>query len=252
MKDAMERLDAIDPSDSMEGTIGLIDEVLKDVEKNPKTKEAEAALGLIGKKEKGTRDYYMRPLDSDDIYNRLVQVHLERGEESAADGYRRCLDLRQARKWTILGDSYALMGINKRAVIFLKRALFFGPSDDLVDEVQKTYEKALKRVEKAEAEIEKTLAKLNDDPDSLKNSVQASSNLLDLDRIDEAKKVIEKARKSSPEDFDVLYRHGLVLFGMDKFKEAKKVFEKSLELNPKSANAKRAFNLSEEMMSNKL
>jgi tetratricopeptide (TPR) repeat protein len=162
------------------------------------------------------------------------------------------LDLRQARKWTIIGDSYALMGINARAVKFLKRALFFGPSEDLVDEVQRTYEKALKRVEKARDEVDVVLVKLEKDPGNIKNVVKSVSLLIDLDRLDEAKRVCEEALSRFPDDFDLVYRKGCIEFALDDFTEAEKTFMKALGMNSNSTNAKRAVNFTEEMLKGNL
>ena len=248
MEKALAKLKMMDPSDSMEGIMGAVLEVIKVIEKEPTGEGAAAPLDLIFDQEEKTREYYMRPFDSDAIYNNLVQIHLERGEEQMVEHYRRCLDLRQARKWTIIGDSYALLGLNARAVKFLKRALFFGPAEDLVEEVQKAHDKALKRVEKASSEIENLMAKLEKDPDHQKNRLKVITLLLDLDRLDEASKLVKKGIKADPEDFDLIYKQGCVHFGMEDFKKAKKIFSKSLEINEKSTNAKRAFNLTEEML----
>ncbi|MGA1872838.1 MAG: tetratricopeptide repeat protein [Thermoplasmatota archaeon] len=248
MEKALEELGSLDPSDSMEGIMTAVAEVLKELEKDPESGLTSEALSIISKQENRTRDYYMRPFDSDEIYNSLVQLHLARGETEMADLYRRCLDLRQARKWTIIGDSYALMGLNSRAVKFLKRALFFGPAEDLVDEVQKAHDKAFKRMQKAETDVKATIAKLDKDPTHQKNLAKALTYLIDLDRLDDAEKMIKGLPKDLREDADILYRKGCILFGNDDFKKARTVFQKVLEMTPNSTNAKRAFNLSEEMI----
>lgn len=248
MEKVMEKLGGLDPSDSMDKIMDAVMELIRMIEKDTKEGKVSKALDMIFKQEEKARDYYMRPFDSDAIYNSLIEISMDREEEDKADHYRRCLDLRQARRWTIIGDSYALLGLNARAVKYLKRALFFGPTEDLVEEVQKAHDKALKRVEKATSNVDATLGKLGIDPDHPKNRLKAISLLIDLDRLDEAEKMIKKAIKVSPEDFDLIYRQGCVLFGMDDFKKAKKIFIKALELSENSTNAKRAFNLTEEML----
>jgi len=248
MDQELQDLGSRDPSDSMEGIMGSVEGVLRLIEKDPESGLTSEALALISKQEERAREYYMRPFDSDEIYNSLVQIHLGRGETEMADRYRRCLDLRQARKWTIIGDSYALVGLNSRAVKLLKRALFFGPTEDLVDEVQKAHDKALKRVLKAEAEIGTLLTKLEKDPTNPKTLGKALSHLIDLDRLDDADRIIGGLPSSLSDDPDVLYRKGCILFGSDDFETARGVFSKVLEANPNSTNAKRAFNLAEEMI----
>lgn len=248
MKENMERLGSMDPSDSMEGVMNGVEELIALIEEDPLGEISNLALSLIFNKEKKTREYYMRPFDSDSIYNSLIGIHMKRGEGEMADQYRRCLDLRQARKWTIMGDSYALMGINTRAVKFLKRALFFGPSEDLVEDVRKTYEKALKRVEKAKDEVEQGLMKFEKDPGNTKNAARAVSLLIDLDRLDEAERICTGALSIFPDDFDLIYRKGCIQFALDDFKGAETTFKQALEKNPNSTNAKRASNFTEEML----
>lgn len=250
MEKAMEELRKLDPSDSMEEIIEAISKLLKKVKKGLDDAKAPEALELIRVKEMETRDYYRRPLDDDSIYQELVKIHSERGEVDLVDFYRRSLDLRQARKWTILGDSAGILGDNKRAVKYLRRALFFGPMEDLVDEVRTALEKAEKRVQKAQDQIEKARQKVEDKPDDLKSVKRLLKYLLDLDEVEEAEKITDKALKDHKDDFDLLYTKGRIHFFKDEFEKAKKVFEKCKELDSKSMNAKRAYNWSVEMIEN--
>ncbi|MGA1821471.1 MAG: tetratricopeptide repeat protein [Thermoplasmatota archaeon] len=250
MEKEFQKLKGLDPSDSMSAAMDAIADLLGAVEKDMDNSKAAGALELIRKKDRETRDYYMRPLDDDSIYHRLIQVHSVRGEVDLVDSYRRCLDLRQARKWTILGDSIGIMGNNMRAVSLLKRALFFGPMDDVVDEVRSALEKAEKRVAKASQNLEKSRTKVEADPDDVKALKQLASYLLDLDMMDEAVKINNKALKMDKMDFDNQYMKGCILFSKGKFKESKNLFEKLKEANPKSMNAKRAYNWSVEMLEN--
>ncbi|MBN1389198.1 MAG: hypothetical protein JXA22_00995 [Candidatus Thermoplasmatota archaeon] len=248
MEKALERLGSMDPSDSMADIMSAVVELLQSIEKGPSDALSTSALKLVSDQEKRTREYYLRPFDSDDIYNTLIELHSARGEGDMVDRYRRCIDLRQARKWTIIGDSYALMGLNARAVTFLKRALFFGPSDDLVEEVERTHDKAQKRMEKANSEIDTIMAKLSRDPTNPKVLPKAISYLIDLDRLDEAERVLRTLPARSREDPEIMYKQGCVLFGMDDFGSARDVFEKVLQQTPNSTSAKRAFNMAQEMI----
>jgi tetratricopeptide (TPR) repeat protein len=252
MKEAIETLESMDPSDSMEQIMNGVSDLLAIIKEDPLGEGSNQALSLIFNKEKKTRDYYMRPFDSDFIYNSLIEIHIQREEGEMAEQYRRCLDLRQARKWTIIGDSYALMGINTRAVKFLKRALFFGPTEDLVDEVQRTYDKALKRIERAKGEVDQALLKLEKDPGNIKILVRVISLLIDLDRLDEAKGICSEGLSRFPDDFDLVYRKGCIEFALDDFQEAENTFQIALNMNPNSTNAKRASNFTEEMLKGNL
>lgn len=248
MEKAIETLGSLDPSDSMEELIRSVGEVLQLIDGDPGGTHTTEALILISKKEERTREYYMRPLDSDEIYNTLIGLHTARGETEMVDRYRRCLDLRQARKWTIIGDSYALLGLSARAVKFLKRALFFGPSEDLVDEVQRAHDKAIRRMEKAGSEIDALLAKLAKDPSNPKFLQKAVSHLIDLDRLEDANDLLTDTNMEIGNDPDLFYKQGCILFGMDDFENARNVFSGVLEQTPNSTNAKRAYNLAEEMI----
>lgn len=250
MEEAITKLSAMDPSDDMGKVLECILEIIEHVEGDPSSGDSGEALRMVHEKEKASREYFMRPFDSDEIYNRLMAVHNVRGEEGIASEYTRCLDLRQARKWTILGDSYALMGLNKRASGYLKKALYFGPSEDLVEAVQRTYEKALKRVVKAEEGAESSLYKAEKDPGNIKNLIKALGYLLDLDRLDETLELADVGLKRHGDDFEILYRKGVALFGKDQFDPALEVFNRTLDMRPTSANAKRAVNLSQEMLGN--
>ena len=66
--------------------------------------------------------------------------------------------------------------------------------------------------------------------------------------MDDALKMVKKAHKASPDDFDLIYKEGVILFGMEDFVSARKIFTKALKMNENSTNAKRAFNLTEEML----
>jgi len=248
MKDMLERLKGIDPSDDMSVTMSIIDEIIGSIRKDPGSALSTEALALIYEKEERTRDYYMRPFDSDGLYNMLIQVHKSRGEDDKVEHYKRCLDLRQARKWTILGDSYSLMGLNYTAAKYLKRALFFGPTEDLVLEVKKGLQRSEEKVERAASEVAALNSKYENDPKNLKLVLKLTGLLIDLDRLDDAETVVKKAARDHPEDPDLLFRKGCILFGRSKYPEARKIFSKLLEGNPKSVTIKRANNLSEEMV----
>lgn len=246
MSRTLEELSKHDPSDSMKRTLDLIEEVLRSL---PEMDDGgDRALEIISLKEKEARDFYWRPLDSEDIYNSLIEIYKERGNREMVERYRRCLDLKEAREYTILGDSCSLMGINTKASEYLEMALDLGPSEDLVSDIEKTLARAEKRVEKAGAEIGPLLAKLEKDPTHKKNLIRSISHLIDLNRFDEALEQADRGLSTWNEDPDILYRKGCALYGKEEYKKALEIFEPLLEVNPNSNNYKRAVNLSKEMM----
>ncbi|MCU0799448.1 MAG: hypothetical protein MUC62_07230 [Candidatus Thermoplasmatota archaeon] len=248
MESYLERLKDMDPSDNMDATIEAITKVMEYARSHKGTNMFKESMSVIAEKEERAREYYLRPLDSDLLYNALIELHSENGDVDMVKRYNRCLDHRQARKWTILGDCYALMGVNKRAVTYLKRALFFGPSEDLIDEVRKTLDKAEKRVIKAEADIEQVKKRAEEIGYDVKISSRLLTSLLDLDMLAEIDPVLKKALKNAKDDQDLLYKKGCFLFAKGDYRPALKLFNTLLEENPKSNNLKRAVNISEEMI----
>ncbi len=241
MKDALEKLSTMDPSDSMEDTLKTIMKVLEGL---PSEKEGKRkALDIISEKEKAVRDYYLRPLDSDEVYVTLAGIHDELGNKEMAGLYRRCIDMREARKCTIMGDSYSLMGINSRAVEYLQKALELGPAEDLVDEIERTLLKAEKRVSKARDEVDILLMKLKKDPTHNKNLLKAVCHLIDLDRFDQALEMADSGLKVYNDDPDLLFRKGCAYFGKNDRDSAMEIFGPLLITNPSSNNYKRAVNL---------
>ncbi len=248
MESCLDRLKAMDPSDNMDATIEAITKVMEYARSHKGTDSFKKAVSVIAEKEGRARDYYLRPLDSDPLYHALIELHTENGDIEMVKRYNRCLDHRQARKWTILGDCYALMGVNKRAITYLRRALFFGPSEDLIDEVRKTLDKAEKRVIKAESEIASLMKRGEEKGYDPKTSSRILTVLLDLDMLEEMDPVLKKALKNAKDDQDLLYKKGCFLFAKGEYKNALKLFNALLEENPKSNNLKRAVNISEEMI----
>ena len=246
MEDAVSKLAELDPSDSMASVLAAVSEVLDIIEGGSLGRDADQALGIIFGKEAEAMEYYMRPLDDDKVYDRLIDLHSQRGEGDKVAHYKR--DLRQARKWTILGDSQAVAGNHARAVQFLKRALFFGPMEDVVHEVQSALERSEKRMIKAQKELPKVLAKLDSDPRSEKLLREAAGYMLDLDRLDESEDYNGRLLKISSDDFDALYQKGCLLFSRGDYAGSLSLFETLKERKPDSLNVKRCYNWSLQML----
>jgi tetratricopeptide (TPR) repeat protein len=248
MKDQLKDLQELDPSDSMSVTLAAIVSALDHIEGSKDANLRSKMLKLIGEKEKEAFEYYLRPLDDDAVYNRLVALHQAQGNVKAVERCRRALDIRQARKWTVLGDSQAVVGNNTKAVHYLKRAMFFGPMEDVAGEVQSALERSEKRVEKANREVDRTLEKLKEKHDSEKLLLEAGKYLLDLDRIDEALKMNKKLISVSSDEIEPLYQKGCILFSRGDYKKALSIFEGLRERKPDSLNIKRCLNWTLQMM----
>ncbi len=236
----------------MKRTIEVVDLLLGQIEEEEEGKgDGEAvsrALGLIAEKENEAVSYYMRPLDSDEIYNRLINLHESRGEMDAADHYKSMIDQRRARKWTRYGDLHSVLGDNTLAVKYFERALFYGPRDDVVDEVRKALSKAGKRVDKAGSRLPITLKKLEGRPSDVKLIGDAAKYLIDLNMIEEAIDTNGKILKLAPADFESLHREGCLQFLVGNREEAMQIFSTLKEDNPNSTKAKSAYNWTRDLL----
>ena len=248
MSGAYEELLQLDPSDSMKRTIERIYLLLEQIEEEGDGGATNRSLELIAEKEKEAVSYYMRPLDSDEIYNRLISLHEARDEMETADHYKSMIDQRRARKWTLNGDLHSVLGDNTLAVKYFERALFYGPRDDVVDEVKKALSKAAKRVDKAVSGLSIVLKKLEARPSDGKLIGDAVKYLIDLNRIDEAIDMNGKILKLIPDDFESLHRKGCLQFLAGEREKALQTFSALKEENPNSTKAKSAFNWTSELL----
>jgi tetratricopeptide (TPR) repeat protein len=247
MDDPFGTLEALDPSDSMADTLTAVLGVLDLAERANDASFREKALALIRLKEKEAMDYYLRPLDDDSVYNRLISLNTAAGDDAAVGAYRRALDIRQARRWSILGDAQAVAGNHTKAAKYLKRALFFGPMEDVAHEVRSALERSEKRVQKARKEFEKALSKVKVDEPSSKALKEVGQYLLDLDRTEEAMEFVERWSKDRPEDTDLLYHKGCILLSSGSYDDALGIFQDLKKRLPDSLNVKRCYNWTVQM-----
>ena len=248
MSGAYEELQQLDPSDSMKRAMKVVDLLLEQIEEGEDGEVISRGLDLIAQKENEAVSYYMRPLDSDEIYNRLISLHEARGDIKSTDHYKSMIDQRRARKWTLYGELHSVLGSNTLAVKYFERALFYGPRDDVVDEVKKALSKAAKRVDKAGSGLPIVLKKLEVRPSDGKLIGDAVKYLIDLNRIDEAIDMNGKILKLIPDDFESLHRKGCLQFLAGEREKALQTFSALKEENPNSTKAKSAFNWTSELL----
>ncbi len=245
---AYEELQELDPSDSMKRTMEVIDLLLEQIEEGGDDKVVSRGLDLIAERENEAVSYYMRPLDSDGIYNRLISLHEARAEIEEADHYKSMIDQRRARKWTLYGDLHMVLGDNTLAFKYFERGLFYGPRDDVVDEVKKARSRAGKRVDKAESGLPRVLRKLEVRPSDGKLIGDAVKYLIDLNRIEKAIEMNGRVLELHPADFESLHREGCLQFLAGDRREALQTFSRLKEDNPNSTKAKSAYNWTRELL----
>ncbi len=245
---AYEELQKLDPSDSMKRATESIDLLLEKIEEGGDNEVINRGLDLIAEKEGEAVSYYMRPLDSDEIYNRLISLHEARDDIEASGHYKSMIDQRRARKWTRYGDLHSVLGDHSLAVKYFERALFYGPRDDVVDEVKKAHSKAEKRIDKAVSGLPGILKKLEVRPTDRKLIGDAAKYLIDLNRIDEAIEMNGRILELAPGDFESLHRKGCLQFLAGERKEALLMFSALKEENPNSTKVRSAFNWTREIL----
>ena len=248
MAGAYEKLEGLDPSDSMKRAMEIIDLLLDQIEEEADHEVVSRALELIAERERQAVSYYMRPLDSDSIYNRLIDLHEARKKDEIALHYKSMIDQRRARKWTTYGDLHAVMGDNTLAVKYIERALFYGPRDDVIEDVKNALSRARKRMEKAEIGLPRVLKKLNDRPLDARLIGDGAKYLTDLNRVDDAIRMNGRGLEIRPDDLDLLHRKGCLQFLSGERRQALLTFSKLKEMNPNSTKARSAYNWTVELL----
>jgi len=246
MTEPYKELEDHDPTDSMKRTVELVRGLI-DRSKDMEGKHLDDALALISRKEEEAYRYFMRPLDDDEIYHRLIDIHSERGDRELLDRYMSMADQRLARRWMLEGECQAVMGNHTRAAESLKRALFYGPRNDIVEQVESELQRAQKRVRKANDKVDTLIEKRKREPGSITVLSELGKYLLDLDLLEEAEEVNERLLEEEGGNSDGLFRKGSLRFLRGDIEGAKVVFEKLKEENPGSTKVRSALNWSIEM-----
>lgn len=196
-------------------------------------------LKLIDVKIKEAEEYFWRPLDSPEIYKRLMDLAHAVGDAKMVEDYKSKIDRIEANDLEFSGRMYRFYGNNKRALEYYRKALELAPDHPLAGPDS---EKAAKAVEKASGELEKAERTLDSKPDDSKAWYKRAVASMNLDMPEQAVEFFDEVLKLDPENADAWAKKGTALLSLERYDEARTPLTKALDLKPTSMTAKRGIN----------
>jgi tetratricopeptide (TPR) repeat protein len=246
----MKELKDLDVEWSMKKTIDILNKALKKIEiessgKGVKLKEKgnfDDFFGLIQTKIKEAEEYYWRPIDDPEIYNRMRDIAFALNEKKLAEEYGSKINEMEASKWEFEARLHNFYGYNKKALEYYNKASEYSPKDEDIKKGKNSVEKRLVKAEKDRAKFQEAAKKKPKDADSW---IKLGIAQTDLGQLKEAADCFDKAVELAPENPDAWVRKGFMLALNGDYKKAMECYEKTLELNPNSMLAKRGRNYAE-------
>jgi tetratricopeptide (TPR) repeat protein len=246
----MKELKDLDVEMSMKKTITVLNKALDKIEidssgTNAKLKgkgDFDELFELIKTKIAEAEEYYWRPIDEAEIYNRMKDISLAVNDESSAERYGSKINEMEADKWEFEARLQNFYGNNTKALEFYNKALEFVSDMEEAVKGKKTVEKRLAKSNKDLTKLEEALTKKPEDPSLW---VKKGIAQADLGQLDDSLACFEKAIELNPKSPDAWVRKGFILALQDDFVKAMECYEKTLELNPNSMLAKRGKNYAE-------
>lgn len=236
--DELKQLMELDVSDSMKRNIRALFSAMDKLDTTKKG-EAKEKFEVIHKKVEEIEEYFWRPVDSNDVYKRLISIATELGEEEKSRHYQRQINLSEANDWEFKGRVQDFFGNKIKALEFYTKALELVSDHELA---HPAHEKALKSIDKARGEIKKIEKKLQTQEDDPKLWIKYGTALITLGEVEKAIQSFDKAIDLDPSDPDAHARRGTAMESLGDYSKAKKYLEKALELKPNSMIAKRGLN----------
>ena len=237
----LQELTELDVSDSMKRTIEALVSAMDTIDtKNPS--EAKEKLKEIHKKVKEIEEYFWRPVDSKDVYERLILLANELGDEEKSEHYQYQIKVSEANELEFKGRVQDFFGNKVKAVEYYVKALELIPIHELAGPANK---KALKSIEKARGDtgnIEKKIEVHADDPKLWFRYGMVNLNLGETEKSIEC---FDKVIELDPVNPDAYARRGPAMESLGDYTGAKKFLEKALELKSTSMIAKRGLNYAE-------
>ncbi len=237
----IQKLAELDVSDSMKRNIEALFQAMDTVNISD-LGEAKEKFTQIHKKVAEIEEYFWRPVDSKKVYERLISIATELGDEEKSSHYQRQIDLSEANDWEFKGRVQDFYGNKVKALEYYSKALELVPDHELA---QPAHEKVLKRIDKARSEVEKLERKLETQDDDSKLWFKYGIALLNLGEVARAMECLDKACELDPTNPDAFARRGTAMESLDDYNGAKRYFERAMELKPNSMIAKRGMNYAE-------
>lgn len=222
---------------SMEKNVSLLLKGLNDL-KNLPASEIDELLEVLERKVLEIEEYYMRPVDSRDVYQGISDALENAGNGERAVEFHKRIAKMDSSLYEFKGALQNFFGNNKKAMEFYQKALTILPNNAMA---QKGYLRAEKRFNKSRKVLDVVVKKTERTPNA-RNYVVLGKTLGDLGRMEEAFDAYESAVADDPENVEALARKGAALESMNMFKEAVEYFERALNINPKSLIARRGMN----------
>jgi tetratricopeptide (TPR) repeat protein len=240
MNELQELLD-LDVSDSMKCNIDALFKVIETIDVQNKD-EAMDKLNQVHTKILEIEEYFWRPVDSEDIYKKLISITQELGDEDKVSHYDYQMRLREANDLEFKGRVQDFYGNKEKALEYYEKALALIPTHELALPARK---KTIRSMDKAEAEIPKLAIKLEANKENDKLWFKIAVAHLNMGLVDKAIEYFDKVIELVPTDPDAHARRGTAMESLGDYQGAKKYLERALELKPTSLIAKRGLNYAE-------
>jgi len=237
MNELQELLD-LDVSDSMKSNIDALCRVIETIDLQNKD-EAIDRLNQVHNKILEIEEYFWRPVDSEDIYQKLISITKELGDEDKVSHYDYQMRLKEANDLEFQGRVQDFYGNKEKAISYYTKALELIPTHELALPAQK---KAIKSMDRAEVEIPKVAIKLEANKENDKLWFKIAVAHLNMGLVDKAIEYFDKVIELNPTDPDAHARRGTAMESLGDYQRAKKYLERALELKPTSMIAKRGIN----------
>lgn len=237
----LQELAELDVSDSMKRNIEALFSAMDTIEiKNPT--ESKEKLDNIHRKVEEIEEYFWRPVDSKDVYNKLILLANELGDQEKSKHYQYQIKVSEANDLEFRGRVQDFYGNKVKAVEYYAKALELVSIHELAGPANK---KALKNIEKARGDtgnIERKLEIHKGDP---KLWFRYGMVKLNLGEVEKSIECFDKVIELDPINPDAYARRGTAMESLGDYNGAKKFLEKALELKPTSMIAKRGMNYAE-------
>ncbi|UCE74604.1 MAG: tetratricopeptide repeat protein [Methanomassiliicoccales archaeon] len=234
----LNELAELDVSDSMKKNIEALTKAIESVD-TASQEDATQKLVQIHSKVEEIEEYFWRPVDSKDVYERLIAIADALKDEDKVRHYQYQIRLREANDLEFQGRVQDFYGNKVKAIEFYAKALELIPVHELA---LPAHNKALKSLQNARTEapkIEKKMELFQDDP---KLWLKYGVALLIQGEVKRAIECFDRTIELDPANPDAHARRGTAMESLGDYEGAKKFLEKALELKPSSMIAKRGLN----------
>lgn len=217
--------------------ISLLLKTLDDIS-NSSNVELEKSMKIVEKKILEIEDYYLRPVDSREVYEKLSAAFKTNNENEKADEYYKRIARMDSDLFEFKGRLHNFFGNNKKAMEYYQKSVEFMPENQAA---QNGFKKARNRFMKSSEQLEKFGAEATKSQ-SVKSYIKFGRALADVGRMEEAFDAYAEALTIEPENDEAMARKGTALESLNRFDEAVELFKKAQAINPKSMIAKRGIN----------